>query len=359
MPDFATCISIVVPVFNAERELRSCVDSVREQTHRRWELTLIDDGSTDSSGAIADELAAADPRIRVIHTVNGGASRARNLGIAASTGAFIFFLDADDRLEPLALATLLAMQAKSGADLVIGSYNKVFDDRIVVPDDGGLFEDKVFDTESLDLYVKSFIRQPHVYTLLAHCWGRLFRADFLRAGILFDETLSQLEDVDINFRFLLKFPAVAYCATRIYNHTIRTGASFNMTSQMGSEDQASEKFLTAYGSVGEFLKQRLAADHAYELVGHLYVTTIILALIRTVRTAGLEDISGAYKKVKTISNAPDLRAKIDFYRPGPGDSITIHAALRMNMPILVIIFTLIRVKIIAHRRKKPSRRTGK
>ncbi|EMF0473665.1 glycosyltransferase family 2 protein, partial [Enterococcus faecium] len=86
-------ISIIVPVYNVEKYLKKCVDSILGQTFTDFELLLIDDGSTDNSGSICDELAKTDNRIKVIHKENGGLSDARNIGIEVAKGDFIGFID--------------------------------------------------------------------------------------------------------------------------------------------------------------------------------------------------------------------------------------------------------------------------
>lgn len=92
-------VSIIVPVYKAEKYLHKCVNSIIKQTYRDWELLLIDDGSPDSSGTICDEFANLDSRIRVYHKCNGGVSSARNVGISIASGEFLTFLDSDDWLD--------------------------------------------------------------------------------------------------------------------------------------------------------------------------------------------------------------------------------------------------------------------
>ncbi|HAQ0795523.1 TPA: glycosyltransferase, partial [Enterococcus faecium] len=92
-------ISIIVPVYNVEKYLKKCVDSILGQTFTDFELLLIDDGSTDNSGSICDELAKTDNRIKVIHKENGGLSDARNIGIEVAKGDFIGFIDSDDYID--------------------------------------------------------------------------------------------------------------------------------------------------------------------------------------------------------------------------------------------------------------------
>lgn len=93
-------ISIIVPVYNSEKTIIRCVDSILQQTYRNFELLLINDGSKDSSGTICDEYAQKDSRIRVLHKANGGVSSARNLGLDNAKGEWITFCDSDDTVMP-------------------------------------------------------------------------------------------------------------------------------------------------------------------------------------------------------------------------------------------------------------------
>ena len=111
-------ISVIVPVYQAEKFLKKCVESVTKQTFPDWELLLIDDGCTDGSPAICDACAAEDDRIRVFHKKNGGVSSARNLGLREAKGDYIAFLDVDDRFEFRALETLWSLREQTGADSV-------------------------------------------------------------------------------------------------------------------------------------------------------------------------------------------------------------------------------------------------
>jgi len=111
-------ISVIVPVYQAEKHLKPCVESVLKQTFPDWELLLIDDGCTDGSPALCDGYAAKDDRVRVFHQTNGGVSAARNTGLHEAQGTCIAFLDADDRLEFRALETLWCLREQSGADTV-------------------------------------------------------------------------------------------------------------------------------------------------------------------------------------------------------------------------------------------------
>lgn len=111
-------ISIIVPVYNVEPYLRKCLDSILDQTYRDLEILIIDDGSTDGSGAICDEYAGKDDRIKVFHTENKGLSAARNLGLDNATGDWIGFIDSDDWIEPDMYEVLIKRAEETGADVV-------------------------------------------------------------------------------------------------------------------------------------------------------------------------------------------------------------------------------------------------
>lgn len=115
-------ISIVAPMYNVAPYLRECLDSVCEQTLVDFEAILVDDGSPDESGAIADEYAAKDGRFKVIHKRNGGVSAARNDGLAAATGEYVFLLDSDDYLAVDALEKLYDKTGNGRVDVVLGDY---------------------------------------------------------------------------------------------------------------------------------------------------------------------------------------------------------------------------------------------
>ena len=110
-------ISVIVPVYQAEKFVEKCVESVKNQTFSDWELLLVDDGCTDGSPALCDRFAAEDDRVRVFHRKkNGGVSAARNLALEEAKGSWIAFLDADDRYEPEFLQTMYGLCREAGAD---------------------------------------------------------------------------------------------------------------------------------------------------------------------------------------------------------------------------------------------------
>lgn len=112
-------LSVIVPVYNTEKYLRECIDSILAQTFTDFELILVDDGSTDGSGAICDEYAAKDPRIQVIHQQNGGVTWARKTGVRNARGMYFGFVDSDDWIHPEMFAQMMRKCVETGADIAI------------------------------------------------------------------------------------------------------------------------------------------------------------------------------------------------------------------------------------------------
>lgn len=121
-------VSVVIPVYNVEQYLCECVDSVLNQTMQDFEIILVDDGATDSSGAICDRYGIQDPRIRVIYQENGGLSAARNTGLDAAAGEYVYFLDSDDYIAPHSLEVLTALAGQEQADVVFFDATVFFTD---------------------------------------------------------------------------------------------------------------------------------------------------------------------------------------------------------------------------------------
>ena len=175
-------VSIIVPVYNAERYLHRCIDSILAQTFTDFELLLIDDGSKDNSGAICDEYAVKDSRIRVFHKENGGASAARNYGLDKAVGKYICFIDADDWVDKDYIERLLPAD---GEDMVICSF--MYDTMEVF-----LLGDYVRDKQNI---AKNF------YALIDHMaicapWCKIMRRDIIdQNNIRFDVNVSAGEDM--------------------------------------------------------------------------------------------------------------------------------------------------------------------
>lgn len=146
-------VSVIVPAYNVADYLEKCVNSILDQTYRSIEVILVDDGSTDGETAIiCNRFAKIDSRVKVIHKANGGLSDARNVGIAASRGKYLSFIDGDDYVDHSFVEKLLKNAWKEGADIAVCSYSKVYDGKKISPNK--TIDHKVFSNRSalLDLF---------------------------------------------------------------------------------------------------------------------------------------------------------------------------------------------------------------
>ena len=121
-------VSIIVPVFNVEKYLRQCLDSILGQTFNQFEVIIVNDGSTDNSGAICQEYEARDNRIVYLEKENGGVSEARNLGLDFATSEYIIFIDSDDWIEPTYVEVLYEKIEEYQADIVFENYTSFNDE---------------------------------------------------------------------------------------------------------------------------------------------------------------------------------------------------------------------------------------
>ena len=193
--------SIVIPVYNAKTSLERCVDSWLCQTRKDLEIILVDDGSSDGSKELCDELAKnhSGTCLRVIHQANSGVSAARNAGIRAAEGEFLLFTDSDDYVESDYLEKMAALQENSDADLVLCGYHHLYDgaDIVKVPGETHVSTMAEFQQEFLELYKKSDLNMP---------WNKLYRKALV--GV-FDTSLSLGEDLLFNLEYLSKCRRVA------------------------------------------------------------------------------------------------------------------------------------------------------
>lgn len=210
-------ITVIVPAFNADKYLAGCLDSVIRQSLNSWELIIADNGSSDRTGEIADQYAAKDSRIKVIHLSNQGVSAARNACIDASEGRYLAFVDADDYLEPDYLKELFERAEESKADIVQCSF---FEDSEGnrTPDANPV--DKTY--EDADSLMRAFFAGTHG-DIRDSVWAKLFRREAF-ADIRFDIGLSIYEDGYYVYQCLRK-TSKAVCFGKPLYHYVQHGNS--------------------------------------------------------------------------------------------------------------------------------------
>lgn len=222
-PTYERTVSVIVPVYNAVDHLEMCVSSILSQTYERLELILVDDGSTDGSGALCDELASADSRVRVIHQENGGIGAAQNAGLNVATGAFITFCDNDDLMSPHLVARLVDALVRADADMSCCRWWNV--GASLASDLRGAHADDpegdtlVFDNaaESYQTIFSALLRKltrTELQYFSEANWGKMYRAE-LFDGVRFPEH-RYAQDVAVAMKLYLRMRRVASCTDRLY-----------------------------------------------------------------------------------------------------------------------------------------------
>ena len=220
-------ISVIVPIYNVEKYLSKCIESIQNQTHQNLEIILVDDGSPDGSGAICDEYARKDERIHVIDQPNSGVEKARNAAIDYFHGDYVTFIDGDDFIEPQMLELLLKLHQENNASFSMVTYRKVYDSSSCFP----LIDLSKVKTRILsqdDMMKGLFSLSDMDPMLFRVVWNKLFPKDLVK-GSYFIETGS--EDTEYNNRIYLKSSNVVCGMVPMYNYvqhsTSLTHDSFN------------------------------------------------------------------------------------------------------------------------------------
>jgi len=202
-------ISILVPVYNAEEYIKRCIDSILAQTYTAFELILLDDGSTDNSGAICDEYASKDSRIRVLHTSNNGVGIARNRLIEAAEGEYLTFVDSDDYTEPSMLEVLYHNIVQYSADISLCGIRIVFP-HIVKSSNSDPSERRLLNKEEA---VSELIDN---WKITCSTWSKLYKKELFR-GIRYAE-IAAFEDMLTTYKLFEKCNSIVYDGRLLYNY---------------------------------------------------------------------------------------------------------------------------------------------
>lgn len=206
-------ISIIVPVYNVEKYLPKCIDSIISQTYSNLEIILVDDGSTDMSHQICDDYSKMDNRIKVIHKKNGGVSSARNLGLNNSTGEYIGFIDPDDYIEPNMYECLLNALKSENTEISMCGYNEIKNDKI---EKTIIYSQKVISCEEL-------LKDIFNTTCMGVVWNKLFKRSLFinnETQNYFYENLHYCEDLTMLLNIFNSKEYIAMVDKPLYNYII-------------------------------------------------------------------------------------------------------------------------------------------
>lgn len=281
-------VSIIVPIFNVEEHLVSCIESAVGQTYSNLEILLVDDGSTDSSGKICDEYAAKDLCVKVIHKQNGGLSDARNIGIEAATGEFILHLDGDDYLPLDAIETLMAKQKDGDYDLVFGNFTRI-------GEDGNLLISKDYDCEKYTLLnaITGDLAFPHFIA------GSLIRRDlYVKHNIKTQKGVDVGEDLQVLPQLIYLAKSYAKVDKSVYNYTFSRQNSLSRGITLGRIKQD----IASVGIVADFFKQKGEVGLHDNMLA-----TLLKKMPEWLYYLCMNNRNAEYRELVSIANKPELK----------------------------------------------------
>lgn len=213
-------ISVIIPVYNVEKYLTACIESVINQTYKNLEIILVDDGSSDYSGKICDEYADKDLRIKVIHKKNEGVSAARNDGIDQSSGELIYFLDADDWIDLCLFEEIIKSYTENECDAVFFDYFVEYTNKKLTEKSLNLSDELVTYSNSIE-YLTSYMKNGYM-------WNAVYKTSIIKDNnISFKKNVSLLEDYLFKFTCYPFVKSYAYIKKAYYHYRQLDNSAFH------------------------------------------------------------------------------------------------------------------------------------
>ena len=210
-------ISIIIPVYNAEKNIKRCLKSVINQTYKNIEIIVVNDGSTDKTAKYVEEFKKDDNRIQLINKKNEGVSVARNFGIKVSKGSYINFVDSDDWLELNAIETLYKEIKENNVDLVRGNYYRNYDEnKFIIPENNiAKYQNKLLSEPEA---IQEFIQELYLEKIPSYVWLLLIKREIVFEKIFFKKGISMMEDTIFLMEVLCNCKKVYISDKKIYHY---------------------------------------------------------------------------------------------------------------------------------------------
>lgn len=297
-----TQISVIIPIYNAEATIRNCVQSILRQADECVEILLVDDGSTDQSGNICDELAGFDDRIRVYHTQNQGQGVARNNAILEAIGEYLWFVDADDEITEGAIATFRSVIHIKEYDVICASYFRT--DGKTKEWIGREYSTGEVQAQGLDPDAVNRYEKMKASSLFGYLWNKLIKREFLyQHRILLDDIRELImEDTLFLLKIMVHQPSYYYIQEPVYVYQTNM-ASTTRTRVLGIASR-SLKLMSRYE---DYLLENNAFDEQKALYVLLLIRVFCWSLIRNIPYDGisyeaLRETISTFLQRETIQN---------------------------------------------------------
>ncbi|MBO5019506.1 MAG: glycosyltransferase family 2 protein [Clostridia bacterium] len=326
-------VSIIVPIYNSEKYLNRCIDSILSQTFKDFEVILVNDGSSDNSGKICDDYALNDNRVKVLHKQNGGVSAARNDGIRAASGEYIMFVDSDDYIDSGMLQFMLEKQA-GDVELVICST------RIV-----GVQATQDFHLRDGEYYpcglIEKFCLDNSFKISLSSPFAKLFRKCVLIENeLVFDTNMSLGEDTDFNMRYVSKMHKKTVVMNEIYYSYVKDNED-SLFSKFRSHHYSN--VTSVYDRIYEVASELGCSEAALLNLTEGHINRLITDVLKAFSTA---DKNVCIDYMKNVSNDKYFIENFEMLKKSKLRYITAKLLIKKQYK-LIYYFMLIKYKLIS------------
>ena len=292
-------VSIIVPVYNVEKYLRKCLDSIISQTYKNIEVIIINDGSTDNCENICKEYESKDKRIKLISQNNKGVSAARNLAIKNIAGEYIYFVDSDDYIEVDTIHKMVDIIVKTGSDIVCCNY----------------YIEQVTGEKKIGIYncPKKMKKNEYIDNLLSNnsisgfLWNKLYKKDFfIESNIRFDEDIKIMEDLLLNLKLSKSIEKVSFIEFPLYHYVQRPNSALNSKNIIKMKSS-----LNSYLKIIELLNsyEKNAIANKYKIT-FIIDYSIVKMYSKTFKSDELEATVKNYIKQGIFKTKGNLKIKI-------------------------------------------------
>lgn len=260
-------LSVIIPIYNAEKYLDRCIESVISQTYENIEIILVNDGSLDKSGEICDKYKKEDSRITVIHKENGGVSKARNCGMNIASGEYIFFLDSDDFIEKDALHNLSQRAFETEADIIMGNYKVINQLKKIT-----LRPDFAKSSLTIDMQNNTTERFKLFFgkSYGIEATNKLYRVEFIKKlDVFFEDKINYGEDFLFNIKLFINNPKIEMVNEYTYSYYKNTD-SITQT----YKKELTERYLYLLTSFQNYAKNNNKLNECKDLIAFSSFTAI-------------------------------------------------------------------------------------
>lgn len=325
-------VSVIVPVYNVEKYLRQCLESIIDQTLQNIEILIFNDGSTDDSLKICEEYKKKDKRVRVYSHENRGLGETRNRGIEIARGEYLFFVDSDDYLDEKYIGTLYQKAKESGADIVQGESKMIFEDRDdqILEGDYSMLCDVRIDSENSYEFFKNLFF-THVYKHYA--WNKLYKTFFVKGnGLMFgDNKKIFAEDTWFQLQSFHYNPYIAFCTGSYYFYRQRS------TSIMHT---AKKDLLKRQGIMiedyADLLRKENGSSLEQKICGMISMDVFTMEALNQIDARG--NFFGYRKAIRDIKSYPAIYKSVCDFNKNKAGLLEVNSFRRKYMKIVCFFY---------------------